>query len=119
MRLRRNKGRFTMTLSTEQPFDAMTEPNETAPRFSRALVVAVVVVTVLALLAGGWWAWKTVFAWPTETAELDVGTMPNRFLIMRPGASAPVARPDLTREGIQPIGAGMFRINSGEFSMAL
>lgn len=101
-----------MTFATE------SIPQSNEPRIPQAVAWLVVIAVLLALGGGGWFAWKQWFAGPTESGELDVGTIPDRFRPFRAGGGAP-ARPDLTRDGIHAIGGNMFRIQSGSFFMTL
>src|SRR5437868_7894065 len=94
-----------MTFATE----SIPQTNE--PRIPQALAWLVVIAVLLALGGGGWFAWKQWFAGPTESGELDIGTIPDRFRPFNAGVAQ--QRPDLTRDGIHPIGASMFRIHSG------
>src|SRR2546429_7774434 len=105
-------GVSNMTFATE------SIPQTDERRVPQALAWLMVIAVLLALGGGGWFAWKQWFAGPAESGELDVGTIPDRFRPRNAGVVAP-QRADLTRDGIHAIGASMFRIQSGGFSMAL
>lgn len=101
-----------MTFATE------SIPQSNEPRIPQAVAWLVVLAVLLALGGGGWFAWKQWFAGPTESGELDVGTIPDRFRPFNAGGGGP-RRPDLTVDGIHAIGGSMFRIQSGSFFMTL
>src|SRR4051812_648157 len=88
------------------------------PTGSKGLVWALIVLLIVSLAAGGWFSWKKVFAGPSESAELDVGTIPDRFR-PRGFVATPQPPPSVNRDGIHPIGASMFRVQNGEYFMTL
>ena len=99
--------------------DPFSKPEGEPRQNSRALAWAVMILVLLGLLAGGWYSWTKLFAGPTESGEIDVGTIPDRYRPRGQFNAAPRPRADLAVDGIHPIGASMFRITSGDYSMTL
>jgi hypothetical protein len=94
--------------------DPTEEANE--PKGSKALAIGAVIFVILALLIGGWLAWSKLFAGQTESGELDVGTIPDRF---RPRAVMAVPAPPPVKDGVNKLAGNLYRIQAGEFSMTL
>src|SRR5207248_6756669 len=73
-----------------------------------------VLIVALALGGAGWFVWSTFFADPSVGKEIEVGNFPRgggRFL--RPPPVPPAV------DGVASIGANLWRIRAGEFSMNL
>src|SRR4051812_24013337 len=104
---------MSMTIATEEMSEEQTPLTERQP--NGALAWIVMILLLLSLGAGSYFTWKKWFAGPTESAELDVGTIPDRF-VRRMGA-APRPAAELAKDGVHPIGGNMFRVTSGEYFM--
>src|SRR5437763_875643 len=94
--------------------DPMDEMNERPG--SRVLGWTVMILVLLSLAAGGWFTWKKVFAGPSDSGDLDVGTIPDRF---RPRAMIVAPQPPPVRDGVNKLAGNMFKIQSGQFFMIL
>jgi len=83
---------------------------------SRVLGWTVMILVLLSLAGGGWFTWKKVFAGPSDSGDLDVGTIPDRF---RPRAMVVAPQPPPVKDGVNKLAGNMFRIQSGQFFMIL
>src|SRR5262245_59378436 len=89
-----------------------TQPN----RATRALPPWVAILVILLFVGGaGWLAWRQFFAGPNLGEAIDVGSENGRRgfrMVARPP-------PQPAKEGVTLLGAGLYRIKAGDFSMNL
>ena len=85
-------------------------------RGSKSLAVGAVIVFALLLVVGGLLAYAKLFAGPTESGELDVGTIPDRF---RPRVVMGNPAPPPVKDGVNKLAGNLYRIQAGEYAMTL
>jgi hypothetical protein len=92
------------------------EQHDDEPKGSKTVAWGVIAVVIVAILIAAWFAWTKIFAGPTESGELDIGTIPDRFRPRALVAAPPVPQ---FKDGVTKAGGNLFRVQSGEYFMVL